>query len=56
MQWHLKASVAHKMTMDGMFYTKTRNAVIEFQKKYKLATDGLVGPVTRAKMKEVVKS
>ena len=54
-QWYLKASVAPEMAVDGMFYTKTRNAVIEFQKKYKLATDGMVGPATRAKMKEVVK-
>lgn len=54
-QWHLKASVAPEMAIDGTFYTKTRSAVVEFQKKYKLATDGLVGPATRAKMKEIVK-
>ena len=47
--------MAPEMAVDGMFYMKTRSAVVEFQKKYKLATDGLVGPATRAKMKEVVK-
>ena len=54
-QWHLKASTAPEMVVDGTFYTKTRSAVIEFQKKYSLVTDGIVGPATRTKMKEVVK-
>ena len=54
-QWHLKASTAPEMVVDGTFYTKTRTAVIEFQKKYGLVTDGIVGPATRSKMKEVVK-
>lgn len=54
-QWYLKASVAPEMVVDGTFYTKTRTAVIEFQKKYGLVADGMVGPATRAKMKEIVK-
>ena len=54
-QWHLKASTAPEMVVDGTFYTKTRTAVIEFQKKYSLVADGIVGPATRSKMKEVVK-
>ena len=54
-QWHLRASVAPELPVDGTFYTLTRNAVIEFQKKYGLVVDGLVGAATRAKMKEVVK-
>lgn len=54
-QWYLKASTAPEMVVDGTFYTKTRTAVIEFQKKYGLVTDGIVGPATRSKMKEVVK-
>ena len=54
-QWHLKASTAPEMVVDGTFYTKTRTAVIEFQKKYGLVTDGIVGPTTRTKMKEVAK-
>ena len=54
-QWYLKASVAPEMAVDGMFYTKTRSAVVEFQKKYGLVADGMVGPATRAKMKEVLK-
>ena len=47
--------MAPELAVDGMFYMKTRNTVIEFQKKYGLAADGMVGPATRAKMKEVVK-
>ena len=54
-QWHLKASTAPEMVVDGTFYTKTRTAVIEFQKKYGLVADGIVGPATRTKMKEVAK-
>lgn len=54
-QWHLKASTAPEMVVDGTFYTKTRTAVIEFQKKCGLVVDGIVGPATRTKMKEVVK-
>lgn len=54
-QWYLKATVAPELPIDGTFYTKTRTAVIEFQKKYGLLTDGIVGSGTRSKMKEVVK-
>ena len=54
-QWHLRASTAPEMVVDGTFYTKTKAAVIEFQKKYGLVADGIVGPATRTKMKEVVK-
>lgn len=54
-QWHLKSSVVPELAVDGSFYMKTRTAVIEFQNKYGLVADGVVGRATRAKMKEVVK-
>ena len=54
-QWHLRASTSPEMVVDGTFYTKTKAAVIEFQKKYGLVIDGIVGPATRTKMKKVVK-
>jgi len=41
---------------DGKFRQHTKNAVIEFQKKYKLKPDGIVGPLTLKKMCEVLKS
>ena len=53
-QWHLRASVAQELPIDGMFYTKTKSAVISFQRKYGLDDDGVVGPATRAMMKKVV--
>lgn len=35
---------------DGVFGNKTRNAVIAFQKHYALSPDGIVGPLTWARM------
>lgn len=40
---------------DGVFGVKTRDAVIEFQKKYNLKQDGIVGQATIDKMREVYK-
>lgn len=53
-QWHLRSSVAQELPIDGTFYTKTKSAVISFQRKYGLDDDGVVGPATRAMMKQVV--
>ena len=39
--------------MDGSFGPATLNAVISFQLSYGLAPDGVVGPLTRAKLYEV---
>ena len=33
---------------------KSQMSIIEFQKKYGLVADGIVGPATRTKMKAVV--
>ncbi|MGQ4647932.1 peptidoglycan-binding protein [Lyngbya aestuarii] len=38
--------------IDGIFGSKTKAAVIRFQKDYGITEDGIVGPVTRAKMAE----
>lgn len=46
-QWHLD------ITTDGIFGGGTANAVIAFQRKYGLDADGIVGPATRKKLKEV---
>lgn len=38
---------------DGIFGTKTKEQVIEFQRKYSLEDDGVAGPLTLAKIKSV---
>lgn len=53
LQWHLNQTGA-KLKIDGDFGQATKNAVIAFQKKYKLTVDGTVGPKTRAKLKQVI--
>lgn len=53
-QWHLRESIFPDLPVDGVFYSKTRIAVITFQKQYGLAADGIVGAQTRAKLKAVV--
>ena len=42
-------------TADSDFGSKTKSAVIAFQKAYNLTQDGVVGPITLAKIDEVVK-
>lgn len=54
LQWHLQASVSPELPITGGFWGLTRAAVAEFQRKYGLDVDGIVGPATRAKLKEVV--
>lgn len=39
-------------TVDGIFGTKTENAVKAFQQRYSLTADGIVGPQTWSKMKQ----
>ncbi len=36
----------YKGTVDGIYGTKTRSAVIKFQKKHNVTADGVCGPVT----------
>ena len=44
------AALGYKVTVDGNFGNQTATAVKAFQKKNSLATDGVVGPVTWAKL------
>ena len=53
-QWHLNKCGA-KLKIDGSFGYLTKSAVTAFQKKYKLQVDAVVGPKTRAKLKQVIK-
>ena len=54
LQWHLRATVAPELPITGGFWSLTYDAVVEFQRKYGLGVDGVVGPATRAKLKEIV--
>ncbi|KKM77632.1 hypothetical protein LCGC14_1368040 [marine sediment metagenome] len=42
------------LTIDGLMGEKTREAVRKLQKKYRLQADGIPGPITRKKMKEIL--
>lgn len=49
-QWHLNQFGA-KLTVDGIFGSKSVKALKEFQAKYNLEADGICGPATRAVLK-----
>ncbi len=49
-QTKLKNWGYYKGGVDGIYGTKTKNAVIYFQKKNKLTADGIAGPATLAAM------
>ena len=41
-------------TQDGIFGSKTKSGVVQFQLAYGLTADGIVGPITRNKVNDVV--
>ncbi len=43
-----------KITIDGGFGTKTKNAVILFQNQHSLSADGIVGAMTRAELNKLL--
>lgn len=43
-------------TVDGIYGTNTRNAIIEFQSMYGLSTDGIAGEVTWAYLAQCVRT
>ena len=53
LQWHLK-KLGAKVSIDGKFGANTKAAVIAFQKKHGLTTDGVVGEKTRLALKREV--
>ncbi|AYA76298.1 glycoside hydrolase [Bacillus sp. Y1] len=55
MQNKLKKNGVYRGNAHGMYDAATRNAVIAFQKKYKLKTDGIAGPTTLSKLDAVTK-
>lgn len=53
LQYKLNQAVDAKLPITDSFWTLTESAVKEFQKLNKLSVDGIVGPATLAKLKEV---
>ncbi|MFF9340423.1 MULTISPECIES: peptidoglycan-binding protein [unclassified Streptomyces] len=51
---HLLSSRGHALDADGAFGTKTRAAVIAFQKSRSLAADGVIGPNTWSQLVKTV--
>jgi hypothetical protein len=51
-----KLGLLPQSEVDGVFGAKTKQAVIDFQRKYGLGVDGHIGMKTRAKLKELVGS
>lgn len=53
MQTKLKKTEHYKGSLNSSYDTATKNAVIAFQKKYKLKADGIAGPATLSKLDAV---
>ncbi len=49
-QQELKARGLYKGSVDGIYGSQTKAAVIQFQKQQKIAADGIAGPVTLRKL------
>ena len=54
-QMKLNQTYPYKLVEDGIMGTKTKNAIIHFQKKYGLVADGIVGIKTKGKINDVIK-
>ena len=52
LQKELNTVINAGLTVDGSFGSKTKNAVMDFQKKYSLTVDCIVGVQTAAKVNE----
>ena len=56
LQRNLNAAIGAGLGVDGDFGSGTERAVKNFQSKYGLSADGIVGPATQKKLSEVVAS
>lgn len=50
----MDGSVYPEGLVTGYFGTRTKAAVIRFQERYSLGADGIVGPITRQKINELI--
>ncbi len=56
LQNNLKKTGLYKGKINGLYDLATKNAIIAFQKKYKLKADGIAGPATLSKLDAVTKA
>lgn len=56
-EWQEKLNkvLFYKISVDGVFGTKTHTATVVFQKDARIAVDGIVGPQTRGAMEDYLK-
>lgn len=52
LQWYLKRLVVGTLGVDGIFGKQSKVALEQFQKKYGLEVDGVLGPASRAALKK----
>ncbi len=53
LQRMLAKALSIQINSDGIFGVLTRAAVIDFQSRHRLRTDGVAGPITIAKLRDV---
>ena len=54
LQASLNKILGTRLVVDGIHGEKTKNATMKFQRKYRFQVDGVAGPITKAKMKELL--
>lgn len=56
LQESLNKILGTKLVVDGNFGLTTKDTVMQFQKKYGLQQDGIPGPITKAKIRELLEA
>ncbi|UCF95684.1 MAG: peptidoglycan-binding protein [Desulfobacterales bacterium] len=54
LQESLNKILGSRLSVDGITGEKTREAVKAFQRKYGLQVDGVAGPITEGKLREIL--
>ena len=54
LQASLNKIIGTRLVVDGIHGEKTKKATMKFQRKYGLQADGVAGPITKTKMKELL--
>jgi peptidoglycan hydrolase-like protein with peptidoglycan-binding domain len=54
LQESLNRVLGTNLSVDGMYGSATREAVMRFQQQHALQVDGVAGPITKSKLEEVL--